>query len=456
MIRMNLYRPTYHFLPEKNWMNDPNGPIYMDGYYHLFYQYNPTGDYWENIHWGHARSKDLMHWEHLPVALAPSRNRGEEHCFSGCAVLEGDKPTAIYTSVGTGNRNARYGSEQWMARSSDGGITWCKSAQNPILTADIHPGEKPLEWRDPFVWKENGRWKMVLGGSLHGKGCILLYQAEELTKWEYAGVLYEDDTYPFLECPNLLTFGEKRLLFYSPNDFVRYHIGSINQIGRFVEEKNGVLDHGKKTFYAPNTLLNAPDGRQICWGWLQDSGRGSTFSGWAGVMSLPRVLSLENGELMQDPAVEYKLLRREEETLPVQNLHGEKAVFTCRGRALELFVEAEVDKADDFSVVLLSTLDGREETRIHYVAALQMLTLERGLSSMALDVDRSFYRMRLAPENSRISLHIFLDHSIVEIFANHREVLTGRVYPTQVDSDHISVEGSVRQITASLWLMGQA
>ena len=90
---MNLYRPIFHFMPEKNWMNDPNGVVFYKGEYHLFYQYNPNGDQWGTIHWGHAKSKDLVHWEHLPIALYPSNDKGELHCFSGCAVINDGEPT---------------------------------------------------------------------------------------------------------------------------------------------------------------------------------------------------------------------------------------------------------------------------------------------------------------------------------------------------------------------------
>ena len=94
------YRPTYHFLAPANWMNDPNGPIFYKGEYHLFYQHNPYGDKWGHVHWSHAKSRDLVHWEHLPIALDPSNELGEEHCFSGCCINNNGVPTIIYTSIG--------------------------------------------------------------------------------------------------------------------------------------------------------------------------------------------------------------------------------------------------------------------------------------------------------------------------------------------------------------------
>lgn len=94
------YYPGYHFRPSINWMNDPNGPIFKNGWYHLFFQYNPNSDVWGDIHWGHAKSKDLIHWEMCPIAIAPSTEAGEVHCYSGCAVDRGDEVRIFYTSIG--------------------------------------------------------------------------------------------------------------------------------------------------------------------------------------------------------------------------------------------------------------------------------------------------------------------------------------------------------------------
>jgi beta-fructofuranosidase len=117
----------------------------------LFYQYNPYGDHWGTIHWGHVCSADLVHWEHLPIALHPSTEHGEVHCYSGCTVLDDGEPKILYTSVGEGERNAGTGAEQWLATSNDGMRTWMKYQGNPVMTAEIHGGVDIREWRDPFA-----------------------------------------------------------------------------------------------------------------------------------------------------------------------------------------------------------------------------------------------------------------------------------------------------------------
>ncbi|HTG45843.1 MAG TPA: glycoside hydrolase family 32 protein, partial [Verrucomicrobiae bacterium] len=131
-------RPGYHILPPANWINDPNGPIYHNGYWHMFYQHNPYGDGWGNMHWGHVRSKDLAHWEHLPIALWPSKESGEEHVFSGCAGMRADgKPIIFYTSVFQGKSATDY-AEQWVALGSSDLLQWSKPAENPALHESIH------------------------------------------------------------------------------------------------------------------------------------------------------------------------------------------------------------------------------------------------------------------------------------------------------------------------------
>jgi beta-fructofuranosidase len=143
--RSDPTRPVYHFRPPAQWMNDPNGTIFHNGFYHLFYQHNPYGDTWGNMHWGHARSRDLVRWEHLPIALWPSKELGEDHCFSGCASLNGDGvPMLFYTSVSGQRPN-----EQWAAVGDQDLLQWSKSRDNPVL--DVGGSGAPVfgkAWRE--------------------------------------------------------------------------------------------------------------------------------------------------------------------------------------------------------------------------------------------------------------------------------------------------------------------
>jgi len=159
-------RPVYHFHPPANWNNDPNGTVWYKGWHHLFYQFNPYGAVWGNMHWGHARSRDLVNWEHLPIALWPSKEQGEDHVFSGAAIAGPDGlPWVFYTSVGTRPP------EQWLAIPQDDDlIEWKKYPANPILTLKIHGATNVNEWRDPFLFREGGKTYMVCGGNLGRSG----------------------------------------------------------------------------------------------------------------------------------------------------------------------------------------------------------------------------------------------------------------------------------------------
>jgi beta-fructofuranosidase len=445
------HRPAYHFVPQKGWMNDPNGPLWYEGYYHLFFQHNPEGDTWGNIHWGHIRSKDLITWEHLPITLTPSPELGETHCFSGCAVLDGLTPSILYTSVGENRRNSRTGAEQWLARSGDHLRTW-KTHTVPILTNAIH-NEPMLEWRDPFSWKENGRWQMLLGGSHKGYGCILLYRSDDLLNWQFVNILLENKDYPFLECPNLLRYGNRSVLFYSPDSDVRYHTGFIDTQGRFITEKSGILDYsGKRGFYAPNTLLNDPAGRYITWGWITEQNRnGYLIQGYNGALSLPRIISLnDNGDLIQTPAKEItSFLSEPVEEITVSLSGGEKTLKTRTAEA-EISLTVFPGEHDDFSLNVYKSADGRECTRIRYNHDSRELTLEKGLSSLDDRVAKDFQRAKLSTAGKKLDLRIFLDHSIIEIFANNKTAITGRVYPVLPDSLGISLSGQIAQADISI------
>ncbi len=455
---MNLYRPIYHFMPEKNWMNDPNGVVCYKGEYHLFYQYNPDGPEWGTIHWGHAKSKDLVHWEHLPVALYPSNEKGEVHCFSGCAAINGDEPTIFYTSVGVGDRHQSIGAEQWMAVSKDGMITWEKYDKNPVLSLKIHGDLEVKEWRDPFVWKDGEDWFMVLGGCTGGKGCALIYRSKDLRQWEFLNILHEGPE-RFWECPNFFRTGGKDVLVYSPDDKVKYTIGKVNDEYRFIPETEGVLDYsGWEGFYAPNSLLD-DSGRRVMWGWLTDVARGD-FKGcgdWSGVQSIPRIISIKNDKLHMEPAKELEVLRKNHRGYEEVNVSGNWAP-EVKGKALEIIAEIEAADLKDFSIDVLSSEDGEEKTSIKYSAADESFSVDRSRSS----TDRLCHDSTLSGNISlaageALKLHIFIDYSTIEVFANYRESISTRVYPIKEDSENIKIsvpEGGGLKIKAlDIWEM---
>lgn len=436
-----MYRPSYHFLPEKNWMNDPNGVCWYRGKYHLFYQYNPDCDQWGNLHWGHAVSDDCVHWEHLPLALYPSVEMGEIHCFSGCASVDGERPLIYYTSVGEGSRDCKYGAQQWCAYSDKDMIHWTKYEKNPIMTAEIHDGLKVLDWRDPFVWKEDDAWYMVLGATVAEHGAALLYRSENQYDWEFVRVLLETENpgEVIWECPNYFGLGDEKVLVVSPAGPPAYYIGKETKEKEFIPESRGIMDHsGLDGFYAPNSFVDGR-GRRIMIGWLTENGRGEIATdGWSGVQSVPRVLEMKDSILTMKPLPEFKSLRGKAETHQNLEVAGEWRP-QMRGKALELCMTVDVaEEALDWEIDVFASEDGKERTAIRYNAREDELVADRSLSNASGRADQKSLSCKgTHSEGGKLSLHIFLDHSTLEIFINDREAISTRVYPDREDSDGI-------------------
>ena len=248
-------RPVYHFRPPCCWMNDPNGTIYHDGWYHVFYQFNPYADVAGGIHWGHTRSRDLVHWEQLSVAVWPSCDLGEEACWSGCAAVTGDgEPVVFYTSRGIDNVRPF---EQWAALGDAEWLTWRKHPRNPILAlgeGDVPPFEP--DWRDPFLFHSAGRTFLVLGAATEDEATVALFETEDpaLADWRYRGPIYAKprSEMRFCECPNFFALGDKFVLLLSPYRNVEYTVGAFDaDAPAFVPETHGILDPGVTRLGSP-------------------------------------------------------------------------------------------------------------------------------------------------------------------------------------------------------------
>ena len=220
-------RPQFHLLPARNWMNDPDGPIYWNGHYHMFFQYNPNAAVWGDMHWAHAVSPDLVHWKHLPVALTPTPGGpDQEGCFSGSAVIRDGTAAILYTgvrSVAPADATLRDGTHnyletQCLATSHDPLLlTWTKLSA-PVLAP---PRDSKLTgFRDPCLWPEGRRWYMGIGSGQRGEGGrVLLYTSADLRAWEYLGPLASGrsigkqtadpvDAGDMWECPDFFPLGK--------------------------------------------------------------------------------------------------------------------------------------------------------------------------------------------------------------------------------------------------------
>ncbi len=446
-LAADVQRPQYHFLPPANWMNDPNGPIYWNGYHQLFYQYNPNGAYWGDMHWGHARSRDLVHWQHLPIALAPTRGGPDKDgCFSGSAFVDRGTPTLVYTGV--------WPEVQCLATSSDGMIRWKKYSGNPVLASPPH-GLAVTGFRDPLIWSEDGDWLMTVGAGLRNQGgMVLLYESKDTIHWNYLHPLCSGP--PFVpysrpgfakydpvaagdmwECPDFFALGSKHVLLVSTQGSVFYFIGSYRD-RRFHPETSGKVDLGE-VYYAAKSFGH--QGRRILWGWLREarSAAAQKAAGWSGVMSLPRVLTLgPNAETlhMEVPPVFRELRGRHIHHGNVTaGPDGVTPLRGCQGDSLEMHATFVPGGAEEFGLMVRRSPDGSEETRVGYDPALRTLLLDMRESSLSPQADRAVSQGRLElAADEPLELTIFLDASVIEIFANGRAALTGRIYPTRADS----------------------
>jgi beta-fructofuranosidase len=411
--------PIFHVTAPAQWINDPNGPIFYKGYYHLFYQLDPFSDRGGIKYWGHARSRDLAKWEQLPIALAPSGDRGEESIWSGCCTVNGEgKPMIFYTSIAPG-KSAMDHSEQWAATSDDELIHWTKSAGNPVLSEALHGGKKIYDWRDPFIFHDRKRTFLVLGGSLNqskgGQAVVNIYEAENagLTRWKYRGVLFRlpDAEARTAECPNFFKLGDEWVLFVSPYGRVQYFIGDFDaETCRFRPRARGLVDYGPN-FYAPNTML-VPDGRRLVWGWVNGFPDGR---GWNGCLSVPRVLSFSReGQLRQEPAPQLNQLRGE----PVawRNIRVD-----AEGRTLSLpatntlEIDAEIDLQSAAGVGLAIKGGGKAPPVLIHFDGLELQVLEAKAP------------LTLAKGDRKLKLRIFIDRTVLEIFANETVCVTKRI-----------------------------
>jgi beta-fructofuranosidase len=433
-------RPIYHFHPPAFWMNDPNGPVYHQGYYHLFYQLNPYGDTWGHMHWGHARSRDLVHWQPLPIALWPSDERGEEQVFSGCCVINPKgQPMIFYTSIAR-NKPAETFAEQWAALGDKNLVVWQKYPGNPVLSEELHGKTKVYDWRDPFIFQEKGAYYMVLGGNLNqrkgGQAIVNLYRAEndQLTRWRYLGVLFThpDPKVPNIECPNFFKLGDRWVLIVSPHGPVEYFVGDFDlKTFKFNARFRSLVDRGGN-FYAPNSLLDH-HGRRIMWGWINGF---KPDHGWNGCLTVPRVLSLgANDELLQKPAPELKKLRTDHFRLADFRLENTtRELSGPKGDCLEIYADIELLDATAFELLLRRSADGTRSIPIRF-------------SGTELEIAGSKAAFTLLPAEKTLKLDVLLDKSVVEVFANNRACFSRVIDPGTNDlAVAVSASGGTARI----------
>jgi beta-fructofuranosidase len=363
--------PRFRVRPPAGWINDPNGPFRWRDRYHLFYQHNPDAPVHANVHWGHASSADLAHWEHHPIALTPTPGGPDEAgCWSGCVTDDAGTPTAVYTGVDRTHTGLGTICLARAADPDDERLTEWKPLPTPVV-AGPPPGLDVVMFRDPFVFRHaDRRWALVGAGHADGTPSVLLYDCDDLTDWRFAGVLLDGkdpvatgvfgDKSVGWECPHLYrTAGGEHVLLVSLWDgdpcSTGYLTGRLEADGqgglRFVPRAGGRLDQGRD-FYAP-AVLQEPD-RALLWGWSWEARPQEEIdrAGWAGVLTAPRVVDIHpDGSLRVSPAPELDLL------------HPAEPFVTAPGRVpLPDAYDLTVTACEPTTVSLLRDPAGRELT----------------------------------------------------------------------------------------------
>ena len=418
------FRPTYHHAPEYAWMNDPNGMFYKDGVWHLYYQYNPYGSMWGNMHWGHSTSRDLINWDHHPIALKQDMHGA---IFSGSCIVDhnntagfgNDAVIAMYTA----STQTPWGYDlqtQHIAYSTDGGYTFHKYEGNPVLTADIP------DFRDPnmFWMEETQRWILVMSAGQE----MRIYSSPDMMDWTEEsrfgkGLGCHDGVW---ECPDLMKLplpgskGSKWVLICNINpggpsggSATQYFIGdfdghrfTVDNAGRYEDGKSLWQDYGKD-HYATVSFSDAPDRRHTMIGWM---------SNWQYANVVPTMQYRSANTICREPY----LYKGSDRLLYLGSRPSPE--YTGKGLDREVKIKGSCS-------VILSNAQG-EEFRLIYDEKAMTLTADRSCSGEKA-FSQDFDVKAVAPVRNRITgMRIFIDNSSVEVFANNGEVvITSLVFP---------------------------
>lgn len=466
------YRPVYHFTPPVNWTNDPNGLVFAQGLFHLFYQYNPDGMQWGHMSWGHAVSRDLVHWQNWPVALFEGP---EGMIFSGSAVVDSFNTSglgsparppmvAIYTvhHIPDSLHPDDYLQTQHLAYSLDGGRTWRKYAHNPVL--DLHM----RDFRDPKVFWYPPARKWMMAVSFPVQHQVQFFSSPDLIHWQHTGTFGPaGDTSQVWECPDLFplpvldaagkpTGQTKWVLMVSVQYDVQYFVGHFDG-NTFQADPSGQairkVDEGTD-FYAASTYNNLPagDGRRVCMAWMDNWAYAAhlpTFP-WRGFMTVPRVFTLRKnpqGQFMlyQYPVQEINRLSLDSMLLKHRWINPQHPLLITNYPFVVGKLSVQLSKIQ--GLIRLAVAQHQDSAVwISYNAATGILQVDRSRSGLT-DFDAHFPARVTVPlkPSSHLRLDIFLDKSSMELFVNDGEKAVTMLffpYPTQTQFSVQAEQGS--------------
>lgn len=466
------YRPQFHFSPSINWTNDPNGLVYDNGVYHLFYQNNPYENKWGHMTWAHATSTDLVHWQHMPVAI---KEENGIMIFSGTCVVDKNNTSGFGTAqnppmvaIYTGSTDVLQ--TQNIAYSTDNGTTWTKYANNPVLNFN------KKDFRDPKVfWHEpTKQWVMVVMYPVEHE--VKFFNSKNLINWNLMSSFGPlGDTSSVWECPDLFqatvegTNEKKWILTMSMAPYMQYFVGEFDGT-TFTNENppNKIFrpDYGGD-YYAAIAYNQLPENETpVMIGWVNNWNYANDIptTPWKGAMSLPRNISLKkiNGEwiMVQQPVKDLQQLRNSILQLDKYTVRNEKdAGFT--GTQFEMQCTLALQSNAVAGIRL--AYGNNQYCEIGYDAPAKKLYIDRSKIANS-DFNTKFktlsrYETSLDMNENKIQLHIFFDNSIVEVFANDGEVvLTAQIFPAENQNQIklFSENGKTDFINVHAWTMKSA
>ncbi|MCC8425370.1 glycoside hydrolase family 32 protein [Mucilaginibacter sp. UR6-11] len=479
------WRPKYHFTPEKNWTNDPNGLLFLNGEFQLYYQHNPFENKWGHMSWGHATSKDMIQWRHLPVAIPEIVTKDTTTwIYSGSAVVDKNntsgfgingKPPII--AIFTADQPKQHKESQFIAYSNNNGLSYTQYSHNPVI--DLNKSD----FRDPNVfWYEPAKqWIMTV--SMVNEHMVRIYGSKNLKEWtrlsDFGPAGYTRNGW---ECPSLLPLVVDNdpknikwvMLVSSGGDhgpLIQYFVGDFDG-ETFKDDNNGTkvlpVDYGD-AFYAAIAWRDAPQNKKVLLGWMQD-GRRETYP-WKGQMSIPHDLSLKTTEeglrLVQEPSsfvtkslakysTEKALLKK---NMPINdtriNLSKERPFA---GNSYWIEAEFAVDKAKKVGFNIVENPDITKNVTVGYDAEHGQLFIDCTISEMGNKSRRNLeQRAPLKAINGVVKIQVLVDNSSLEVFGNGGEkVISTMIYP-DINATNLSVfaEGKAVIKNMKIWDFNQ-
>lgn len=473
----DILRPAFHGMPSGAWTNETHGATYFNGKYHVFFQKNPNGPYMSRLNWGHIVSDNLYKWEEDPTAVSPEEAYDKKGCWSGCVFtddeLTGGKPNIFYTAVDYGRATIAQAQP-----ADDDLLTWTKKAGNPVING--RPNGLTDDFRDCFVFRNGTDLYMIVGSSKNGVGVTTLHKYDKSTKtWSNDGKLFfsgsnrnQDGT--FWEMPNVTKIGDKWLFTATPLNTgvgVRtlYWTGSINADGTFAPDSRTpktveMAGFSKDGYGLLSPTIFQKDGKTLMLGIVPDKLAGSENykMGYAHTYSLPREISLDSkGNLIQKPFSGLAAMRSETSFKMTDfDLTAEKDLDPVQGRSLELSARFVVGNGD-FGFSFLG--NGDKKVTLTYQPNSGMLSLDMsGINRIVNDgVFGGVYNYALPTPvamGEEMTLKVFVDHSIIDIFVNDTYAASVRVFPRDVDAVKATAfvkNGSVKMTSLEAYVLDE-